>query len=50
MPIVTISMTDKAHDLYRTWEKGQRSQRVSAAICLWNAQVIEAKHMRLEDE
>ena len=44
MPTVTIRMSDKAYDLFRGWTKGQRSQRVSAAICLWNAQVLEAKY------
>jgi len=41
MPTVTITMSEKAYELFRNWEKGHRSSRVSAAICLWNAQVIE---------
>lgn len=37
MPTVTISMSDKAYDIYRTWTKGTRSNRTSAAIMQWNA-------------
>lgn len=44
MPNVSVTMSDKAYDIFREWEKGHRSQRVSAAICLWNAQVLEAKY------
>jgi hypothetical protein len=50
MPTISITITEKAYDLYRSWEKGQRSQRVSAAISLWNAQVIEAKHAVRDEE
>jgi len=37
MPTVTITMSDKAYELYREWEKGTRSNRVSAAIMQWEA-------------
>lgn len=37
MPNVTITMSEKAYDVYRTWAKGGRSQKVSAAILQWNA-------------
>jgi len=37
MPTVTITMSDKAYELYRQWEKGTRSNRVSAAIMQWEA-------------
>jgi hypothetical protein len=44
MPIVTISMNDKAYQIYRNWEKGLKSSRVSAAIQLWQAQVLDHKY------
>jgi len=50
MPTVTISMSDNAYELYRHWPKGVRSGRVSAAILLWNAQVLEAKYIPRGDE
>jgi len=50
MPTVTISMSDNAYELYRHWAKGVRSNRVSAAILLWNAQVLEAKYGRSDEE
>ena len=37
MPTVTITMSDKAYDIYRNWSKGTRSMRTSAAILQWNA-------------
>jgi len=38
MPTVTITMSDKAYDVYRTWkEKRLCSQRTSAAILQWDA-------------
>jgi len=37
MPTVTITMSDKAYELYRQWKKGTRSNRVSAAIMQWEA-------------
>ena len=50
MPTVTISMSDKAYEIYRHWAKGVRSNRVSAAIQLWNAQVLEVKYSRSGEE
>lgn len=50
MPTVTISMSDKAYDIYRDWEKGAKSRRVSAAILLWNAQVLEVKYEKKVEE
>jgi len=50
MPTVTISMSDNAYEIYRQWQKGVRSNRVSAAILLWNAQVLEAKYVRSDEE
>ena len=50
MPTVSISLTDRAYNLYREWEKGLRSNRVSAAICLWNAQVLEDKYTKEAEE
>lgn len=35
MPTVTITMSDKAYDIYRTLDKGTRSKQVSAAILEW---------------
>ena len=37
MPTVTITMSEKAYDVYRTWMKGDRSNKVSASILQWNA-------------
>ena len=37
MPTVTITMSEKAYDVYRTWIKGDRSNKVSASILQWNA-------------
>ena len=50
MPTVSISLTKKAYELYTEWPKGIRSQRVSAAICLWNAQVLEEKYTKEAEE
>jgi len=50
MPNVSISLTDNAYKLYAEWEKGLRSQRVSAAICLWNATVLEEKYTKEAEE
>jgi hypothetical protein len=50
MPTVTITMSEKAYDVFREWEKGSRSGRTSAAILLWNAQVLEAKYGRSGEE
>lgn len=50
MPTVTISMSDNAYEIYREWQKGVRSMRTSAAILLWNAQVLEAKYVRSDEE
>jgi len=45
MPTVSISLTEKAYETFIGWEKGKRSNRTSAAIMLWNAQVLEAKYL-----
>jgi len=38
MPTVTITMSDKAYDVYRTWKVDRKcSQRTSAAILQWEA-------------
>ena len=37
MPTVTITMSEKAYDIYRTWVKGDRSNKVSQAILQTNA-------------
>lgn len=37
MPTVTITMSEKAYDIYRTWVKGDRSNKVSHAILQTNA-------------
>lgn len=37
MPTVTISMSESAYEIYRTWSKGHRSNRTSAAIMQWDA-------------
>jgi len=50
MPTVSISLTEYAYELYTQWEKGLRSQRVSAAICLWNATVLEKKYIEEAEE
>ena len=50
MPTVSINLTENAYKLYTEWKKGQRSQRVSAAICLWNAQVLEKKYIQEAEE
>jgi len=36
MPTVTISMSEKAYDVYRQWNKGLRSQRMSVALLEWH--------------
>jgi len=46
MPTVSINLSENAYKLYAEWEKGLRSQRVSAAICLWNAQILEVKYTK----
>jgi len=38
MATITISMSDAAFDIVRAWPKGQKSQRISAAIQLWQFQ------------
>jgi len=50
LPTVTISMSESAYDVFREWNKGVRSNRVSAAILLWNAQVLDAKYNRGGEE
>jgi len=50
MPTVTVTMNDNAYAIFRLWEKGTRSSRLSAAIQLWHAQVIEHKYMSMGDE
>jgi len=51
MPTVSINLTDNAYQLYRAWkEKRLGSDRVSAAIMLWNAQVLEAKYTKEAEE
>ena len=40
MPTVTITMSDKAYDIYRTLDKGTRSKQVSAAILEWYHRVV----------
>ena len=35
MPTVTITMSEKAYDIYRTLDKGTRSKQVSVAILEW---------------
>lgn len=50
MPTVTISMSEMAYEVFREWEKGVRSNRVSAAILLWNATVLEAKYGKGAEE
>lgn len=37
MPTVTITMSEKAYDIYRDLHKGHRSNIVSAALLQWNA-------------
>jgi len=37
MPTVTITMSEKAYEIYRNWSKGQRSMRTSSAILQWEA-------------
>ena len=37
MPTVTITMSEKAYDVFREWPKGQRSGKVSGAILQWQA-------------
>ena len=37
MPTVTITMSDKAYDVYRMYPKGVRSAKVSQAILQLNA-------------
>jgi hypothetical protein len=51
MPTVSINLTDKAYQLYREWKDERKgSQRVSAAICLWNAQVLEHTYTKEAEE
>jgi len=50
MPTVSINLSENAYKLYVDWTKGLRSQRVSAAICLWNAHVLEAKYTKEAEE
>jgi len=50
MPTVSISLTENAYKLFTEWERGKRSARCSAAICLWNAQVLEAKYTKEAEE
>ena len=50
MPTVTISMSDNAYEIFRQWQKGVRSMRVSAAILMWNAEVLEQKYTRGAEE
>ena len=47
MPTVSINLSDNAYKLYIEWKNDGRkaSQRVSAAIMLWNAQVLEPQYM-----
>ncbi len=47
MPTVSINLSDNAYKLYREWKEDGRkaSSRVSAAIMLWNAQVLEPQYM-----
>ena len=49
MPTVTISMNDKSYEIYRNWVKGTRSGRVSAAIQLWQAQVLDHKYGEVKE-
>jgi len=49
MPTVTISMNEKAYDVYREWEKGLKSSRVSAAILLWQARVIDHQYREVKE-
>ena len=35
MPTVTITMHEKAYEIYRTLDKGQRSMTVSKALLEW---------------
>ena len=35
MPTVTITMNEKAYEIYRTLDKGTRSRQMSAALLEW---------------
>ena len=46
MATITISMSDAAFDIVRAWPKGLKSQRISAAIQLWQFQMDEMEKER----
>lgn len=50
MPTVTVTMNDNAYNIFREWQKGTRSGRLSAAIQLWHAQVIEQRNTPQRNE
>ena len=37
MPVMSVSMNDEAYQIYKEWQKGTRSNKLSAAIMQWNA-------------
>jgi len=41
MPVISINLSERAYDVYRTLKKGHRSQVMSAALMQWKAQVEE---------
>jgi hypothetical protein len=34
---MSVSMNDEAYQIYKEWQKGTRSNKLSAAIMQWNA-------------
>jgi len=51
MPTVSINLSDNAYRLYREWKEERKgSDRVSAAIMMWNATVLEEKYTKEAEE